>query len=1746
MATVDPSKVYQYPGFRCGKLDLTKLPTDDYLVIEQDSWIRASVEEKVYPEGENSGKVVVKFNDPCVATLCPNDFKVGRELAGATETMLFIQNLIKYKTSETSGKPEFYYIDATDLTETSQRRVDSALVNQYGLYPPAVKPCAIAIPLRSNIRPYGPYATSNFHNSCGGINVEVDKDICPWVFGSVDLMNTAAMIRLQNTELDPLVVGTTGSVTVPCLPQISLGQSMLSQGPVLNGLNVNFSSGGITTSYTFQTFTPKFGSFSRATLDRLKLIAKNRREQLKLLRNNTILNNKIARKRSAVDYRANPILSKQDGIGKAESLSRVFIGEMLDWWKPGGALCTINGEVCEASGDDQSSLRPIRIDREWQTDPGTSTPCINPCNGCSDRSVPMYGPYEEKLSIFDGNRLESSPDFGDGPIVPIRHNSQRTVVGSDTLTKQTLELRWDYEKKAFMSMDGLLGPISLSGDGNLPQYAKYQPRCHRQAPLSPQPPFISCSGDLSITECPDGPPGFTSETCGVPVEVPYYNQKIEQVFQNPVQNPTCCHHHDGSVSGHVIDALGRKRSVDHHMIMNLNPDQDYAEDYRFLGLRGPLVLHAWGYDTWGKPIPNEADIEKDTMEGKFTDANLVDRFMCEWLSRPATWPVGPVDLRFDRDRGVWVAPPQDYKVTVVELLDDLEPLKTARARLINKDLEANKDYGPDLWGHYGEKLEATDDSSSPYIVIAEDRIKASYAKGTRVYAHYDTFRCNYIIFGAVESNNKSSEIIRFKLYDECIPSGTGCDWLAYAGYRDKFLNSHTIGVRINCDGDPVNDDGEKIYAEDIENPQDKSSIFINLYDTVGQHGPAYALYTSFEEWKDKAHNGYAAKIRTAPIPVACCSGEDPSNSGNNPYDICAPNDQNPGPEEPCYSGACSGSESCTLGDVRCGCPDPCLENYEILFLEGYARFVHATLLQDLYPACETDYPEDPYKSECPCGNAAANIDGQLHYGNTPNGIRPKYFTASGETSFRVFDPFYKIEPSDMDDPGKQYKSPFKRLKAGERVLAIFNEKTKKYYIYESEQIDTLIKFALIEDKRSVHQICTEAVIVDNLNRPIKLSDGQLIQNDEELRENKIIVVDTIADKAKRTDTNNFSLFGPALGSDSLQHHYDGEELFHYDRGAYSGVALRPFTGFAKYRDLLCLDPCEDCPDSGCHPSAPSGHDCEFTGPYRKIEVPSYDIITLENFANFVQFEVAEDIIEPHVNYAANYYHYYDGTQPIGRKHESSEYHHDRLINLNVYDIIPEAEEWIKRPSYIVGEIIGEKGWGCHGIGKLDSQKSTTDKLVYNIIDAQTQALFGKFRVLNCEGAEELNYGGQAKNHVICDPKNVRIHWFGGGFEWPEYGRVEGDFLTCNRRGGVVIKNKEEWTGKWYHEPNPSGNNGAVINIGLDEYYIYDAYPIAKVKFGEFTMPSGSGGLCPIPEDCEEFCDYLDGIHPTCCHDTTSPCMGPWLPFSGAQYVAYWNEDSKEYNIINAEEAPILIEGTLANAITCCDGLADVEAYAASSEGFDKEPVKTLLKNVDNPRGFCGFAGDQVIVHRRAVGDCYRYIVLHVGKPCTSGESLDSGNCLLGATEVPHDISGCDYRFFNERIECIPGYSAGEVQQLMHGNAFGLMWEKIQSYQTKVIHGCWDGSQICGIRGYSGFDGADILGSCVPVSNPASCCPENGSVFVPPESGLAWATATYFASASGCEWVITNAECCEDPCFISGCEECIEFIESSGI
>ena len=96
---------------------------------------------------------------------------------------------------------------------------------------------------------------------------------------------------------------------------------------------------------------------------------------------------------------------------------------------------------------------------------------------------------------------------------------------------------------------------------------------------------------------------------------------------------------------------------------------------RPFGLRGPMVLSGWGFDVDGMPVPNarfeaalkDADPESPTYglpmglggAEKFLPAGGAasqahKHFLPYYMSRPDQWKAGPIDLRWDRDRKVWV------------------------------------------------------------------------------------------------------------------------------------------------------------------------------------------------------------------------------------------------------------------------------------------------------------------------------------------------------------------------------------------------------------------------------------------------------------------------------------------------------------------------------------------------------------------------------------------------------------------------------------------------------------------------------------------------------------------------------------------------------------------------------------------------------------------------------------------------------------------------------------------------------------------------------------------------------------------------------------------------------------------------------------------------------------------------------------------------------------------------------------
>lgn len=922
----------------CEGLDLSKINRDEFVADNETIWIKAEVLEKTYKLGEDA-YTVIEFSDGCFNVVCEDQNVINHALLFWTDTIIKAeQGLIVNPPSGTKRGENGAICGIPDLPkfEEAIKAVDSNAINQFGFQPAAMMPNACCIPMRSNIKIYGPYVSANF-GQCGGTNSESDPDLCPWAFGSAALMNAAGNAKANSYPQNFTPEVETGSITVPELPNINLGSAPAGGGPNLTGVNISFGSSGITTNYTFQTYTPKAGGFTRLFIDRLKNVAKYRQEQIKFLRNNRLDINKINRRLRVINNINRGGNNPRDNARADQNTAqRVLVGEIYDF----------------------------------------------------------------------------HPDV----------SGQRTVVAMTTLPKAIQEMRYDFDKKAYMSLDGLLGPVSTNGGGGLPAYASYSglsndPPCHRASPISPHPPFAT--GDITSIEQIDS--------------LDQYNLHIERKNINPFSNPDSNEYRgDSDVnSGHVIDIVGRPSGtledgvITNFYLGNKNGEQ-YAEDYRFLGLRGPLVLHSWGFDTNGKPIPNRRDDLEQIKLGIFRSEELQDEFLSDWLKKPMSWPVAPVDLRFDRDRGVWVSPPS-YKIVVAKLEEDLDPYGKALASIVTKNTTTNQEYSRPLFDKDGNKVKAEDEESDAKIIII-DRIGESFKKDSLVYTYYDTHKCEYII---LSGGQPKSPIVRFKLIDIC-PSLTappidetwGDNWTEYAGYGDKFFDNISItdsyALRLNCNGEPIDKSGNILESINLETIKEHLII---VRDVAGKWGPAFSRYTDFETWKKRAAEGYAAKI----------INPSPSGSGS------------------------SSSEEC---DLR----TPCLityldedgntqtidENYDIIYLESYARFIHGCLKQDLYTKTEdTTYASDYWKNLYPSGNALIEVD--KFYGYSDNGKEPYFLDANGEeVDIRVFDPWV----SSSGVPIGCYKPEEFHLysaKSGTPVVAVFNETLKRYDIIEIAQ-----------------------------------------------------------------------------------------------------------------------------------------------------------------------------------------------------------------------------------------------------------------------------------------------------------------------------------------------------------------------------------------------------------------------------------------------------------------------------------------------------------------------------------------------------------------------------------------------------------------------------------------------------------------------------------------------------------------------
>ena len=219
------------------------------------------------------------------------------------------------------------------------------------------------------------------------------------------------------------------------------------------------------------------------------------------------------------------------------------------------------------------------------------------------------------------------------------------------------QLRW--QSRAAMSMDGLLIPFSTS-------FVERNP-----------------AGTLHEYSAGEGERPGIAQNRLPPYEKPsnlidYWHTRYEDpdvltdAVTSATLNPFAKGHHisvlaQGEDAGNVdarADSGGQTSSP-----LGATPGNP-NNAARPMALRGPLVLTGWGYNTEGKPVPNmkrdalerEINPRKDNygfpinMPVQLLEPNPSVKFLANHMQRIDQWKTGPVDLRWDDLRKVWVSP----------------------------------------------------------------------------------------------------------------------------------------------------------------------------------------------------------------------------------------------------------------------------------------------------------------------------------------------------------------------------------------------------------------------------------------------------------------------------------------------------------------------------------------------------------------------------------------------------------------------------------------------------------------------------------------------------------------------------------------------------------------------------------------------------------------------------------------------------------------------------------------------------------------------------------------------------------------------------------------------------------------------------------------------------------------------------------------------------------------------------------
>lgn len=691
-----------------------------------------------------------KITDPKTGKMIP--VGTGITLTQAEyDHLLYLENTFLTPLKTVSGVGPILLNKDRDVNVSTKHR---------SLAPKAIQPFFAGVPIKSNKYCYGPWTNypdisknlvfNHVKNSdeiveqlTDNIFVDINEDYVPWKYGGVAFLDKAVIYEIEQ-KINFLTTEEGGDVkiygppiftlggyfsndltnainsqktisfesakTVDYIYQIAnvteLGFSAFGNYPIVQGISINIGNQGITTNYALGTYNPKHGIYNKERIDDMnhlnlsildlrKKISTGSSSSIEDLRQSFFdMINNVARANMA---RSKERIVEQPVSMFGNSPTEVLIGKTVTTIKNPGIIGTASTEELMTKGKKQQTwagmYKADEVVAELLSDYENKS--LMSLDGIFSPVSFYPTSYNNTFSLsnfYTAHNLISNESnkakhkcricLGLGYIVD---NFVNYATTDRVSTKQNFPCpacsrsRLSYIKDSATPEDKITRVI-IDKNSSMPQINFYTLN-----------PLVVSAGEFKNSNSQGG----VNETHSIRFvargeALPGPETSLD-IFENATLNESIIGIDHQEFDYATSSAYGTD------ILFNLNQ--------RFFALRGPLMLHSWGYDTDGYPVPNANDdpLEMDSYgrykrfylthdgfndmnkDGSFgllpseyetgqrlgdiitknyefknnkwtLKENTPSRFFSKyWASRSDQWPVGPIDLRWDSERRVWTS-----------------------------------------------------------------------------------------------------------------------------------------------------------------------------------------------------------------------------------------------------------------------------------------------------------------------------------------------------------------------------------------------------------------------------------------------------------------------------------------------------------------------------------------------------------------------------------------------------------------------------------------------------------------------------------------------------------------------------------------------------------------------------------------------------------------------------------------------------------------------------------------------------------------------------------------------------------------------------------------------------------------------------------------------------------------------------------------------------------------------------------